>query len=520
VNGPRQLGSNYRLESVIGRGTYGVVWRGLRSTDRRRVAVKVLRPELAEDPGVVSRFVNERRLLLDVTGDNVVGLIDMVVEGDTLALVMEYVDGGDLRGMLRRRKQIPLAEAVDLAEQVLDGLACVHGKGVVHRDVKPENVLLGRSRNGIHALVGDFGVARVAGPSATLNGMTNSIVGTPVYLSPEVASGQPPSHASDLYAVGVLLYEMISGGPPFLSDNPLVLMRMHAEQTATRPEGCPGQLWKAITMLLAKDPKDRPTSAQDAGKALHALAGGLPAAPVVRAPALAPRGGSYPPPPGVAAAGGVSRPLDSVPPSPLRSSPYGSPVAGGAEIRPVAGGSGGGGGRHAAADSRLGRGGRAGRRRAGGPSKALVIGGVVAAFAIGAGVVALAWPSGSGGKPSGGTPSNTPTASTLADRVALTGKNTPVDQITLWTSGGPLVSLSMTAGDQSRTVMVRGVDQLGNDVSPVTVTCAVPAGGPVTLRAGSASGTLVVQPVHAGSTVLSCQSGQAVANATIDVAAK
>ncbi|MFL6074581.1 MAG: protein kinase domain-containing protein [Mycobacteriales bacterium] len=500
------------MESVIGRGTYGVVWRGLRATDRRRVAVKVLRPELAEDPGVVSRFVNERRLLLDVTGDNVVGLIDMVVEGDTLALVMEYVDGGDLRGMLRRRKQIPLAEAVDLAEQVLDGLACVHGKGVVHRDVKPENVLLGRSRNGIHALVGDFGVARVAGPSSTLNGMTNSIVGTPVYLSPEVASGQPPSPASDLYAVGVLLYEMISGGPPFLSDNPLVLMRMHAEQTASRPEGCPGQLWKAITMLLEKDPKNRPTSAQDAGKALHALAGNLPATPVVRAPALTPRG-SYPPPPGTTA-GGVSRPLDSILPS-VRSSPYGSPVAAGAEIRPVAGGSGGG--RHAATDS---RGGRASRRRARGPSKALVIGGVVAAFAIGAGVVALAWPSGSHGKGPTGTPGSSVPATPLADRVGLTGKSTALEQVTLWSSGAPVVTLSMAVNDQSRTVMVRGVDLQGNDVSPITVSCAVPAGGPVTLRAGSAAGTLVVQPVRAGSTVLSCQSGQAVASAAIDVTAK
>jgi serine/threonine protein kinase len=264
----RRLGSRYLLHEPLGRGAMGEVFRGSVRGMREAVAIKVLRAELAADPETVARFVQERSILTELRHPHIVAVEDLVVEGDTLAIVMELVVGSDLRRHLRKHHTLPATTAVDLIIQLLDGLEAVHAAGVVHRDLKPENVLLEQSGNVTFVRLGDFGVSRIAG--ATLARLTGAI-GTPEYMAPELLRGQPASPASDLYAVGIMLYELLAGHTPFAAGDVFAVIRGHGEQAPARPEGVPDQLWRLISRLLEKDPDDRPKSAAAAGAGLRRL---------------------------------------------------------------------------------------------------------------------------------------------------------------------------------------------------------------------------------------------------------
>jgi serine/threonine protein kinase, bacterial len=261
----------------------GVVWRGHDRTTGTVYAIKILRPEYARDPMAVGRFVRERTALVALRHPNVVTVHDMIVEGEQLALVMDMVAGGDLDGLRRARGgRLAPAEAAALAAQVGDGLAAAHAAGIVHRDLKPANVLLGTDR----VLLADFGIALLSDQTRVTS--TGGVLGTPAYLPPEVISGQEPGPAGDVYALGITLYELLIGQPPFTGNTAAVL---HAHGTAAlqRAPGIPDALWAVVSGCLAKDPASRP-QATDVAASAHAFA----AAPAssVTAPAFAawPRG--------------------------------------------------------------------------------------------------------------------------------------------------------------------------------------------------------------------------------------
>ena len=249
------LGSRYFLEEPIGQGGMGVVWRGRDRVAGDVCAIKVLRPELAADPGAVTRFVRERTALVKFRHPNVVTLRDMIVEGDCLALVMDFIEGGDL-GSRRRNGggTLPAVEALRLTAQVCDALAAAHAAGIVHRDLKPANVLLDAGQ----ARLADFGIARVAGESpATTTGM---VMGTIGFMSPEVIRGEAPGPACDVYAVGVTLHELLTGAQPF-SGHAVAVMHSHLDVTPPRPGGMPDRMWALISACLRKDPAARPPAA-------------------------------------------------------------------------------------------------------------------------------------------------------------------------------------------------------------------------------------------------------------------
>ena len=281
----RPVGAHYRAFETLGSGAMGEVRRGESDTGEA-VAIKLLHPAHTSRPGLVARFVNERSVLLDVSAPNVVRVRDLVVDGPTLAIVMDLVPGGDLRRRLVDGGPLPPLEAATFAVGVLRGLQAVHERGVVHRDLKPENVLLARAGDQVVPKIVDFGVSKLTAESST--GQT-SIIGSPAYMAPEMLD-QEPTPRSDLYAVGVMLYELLCGVTPFVTANPLAMMRQHAETQPGRPPQMPQALWDLVAQLLSKDPAARPESAGQVADRLVAVLPslvGLPAATRLTSPPVA-----------------------------------------------------------------------------------------------------------------------------------------------------------------------------------------------------------------------------------------
>ncbi|MFB7124881.1 protein kinase [Kitasatospora sp. NPDC056273] len=280
----RPVGSKYLLDETLGRGATGTVWRGVVREDvqvpgcppGQRVAIKVLREELAADPDVVMRFLRERSLLLRLTHPNIVRVRDLVVEGELLALVMDLVDGPDLARYLRANGPFsPIAGALLMA-QVADALAASHADGIVHRDLKPANVMLASTVvDGVermHPLLTDFGIARLAdSPGVT---RTHEFVGTPAYVAPESAEGRPQTSAVDVYGAGIMLYELVTGRQPFQGDSALAVLQAHLAQEPQRPSTMPEPLWTVIERCLRKDPAQRP-GATSLAHALRVVAAGV-----------------------------------------------------------------------------------------------------------------------------------------------------------------------------------------------------------------------------------------------------
>jgi serine/threonine protein kinase len=266
-----QLGANYIIHERIGRGAFGEVWRGARRDGGGSVAVKMLRHELTVDPLVVTRFLRERDILVGLDHPNVVSVLDLVAEGGKLSIVMQLVEGGDLRHYLCEQGAMASEAVCALLAQVAAGLAAAHAAGVVHRDLKPENVLVDRIGDGAPRVrITDFGVAHLAGqPRLTRR---SGIVGTPTYTAPETAAGHPTTPAVDVYALGIMAYELVYGHPPFEADNTWALLRKHIETAPPRPPEAPDALWDVIASCLAKDPRARPGASTLAGT-LTSLAG-------------------------------------------------------------------------------------------------------------------------------------------------------------------------------------------------------------------------------------------------------
>ncbi|WP_210580157.1 serine/threonine-protein kinase [Streptomyces sp. GESEQ-4] len=254
----RKIGSRYTAHQILGRGSAGTVWLG--EGPDGPVAIKLLREDLASDQELVGRFVQERTALLGLEHPNVVSVRDLVVDGNDLALVMDLVRGTDLRTRLDRDRRLAPEAAVAIVADVADGLAAAHAAGVVHRDVKPENVLLdmqGQLGPGSshRALLTDFGVAKlIDSPRRT---KATKIIGTPDYLAPEIVEGLPPRASVDIYALATVLYELLAGFTPFGGGHPGAVLRRHVTETVVPLPGIPDELWQLLVQCLAKAPASR-----------------------------------------------------------------------------------------------------------------------------------------------------------------------------------------------------------------------------------------------------------------------
>jgi serine/threonine protein kinase len=255
------LNNRYRLLELVGSGGMAVVYRGEDTLLQRRVAVKVLREGFASDPAFLTRFQREARAAANLDHPNIVTVYDVGQDGDRHYIVMEYVDGQDLKTLIRQKGRLGVEETLDIAVQVCAGVGHAHKAGIVHCDIKPQNVLV--TKDG-RAKVTDFGIARALSGS----GITESemVWGSPLYFSPEQAAGEPPSPASDVYSIGVMVYEMLAGSPPFQAEKPAALALMHMREEppplAVRNPQVPSQLEWIVRKVLAKEPSARYRTAE------------------------------------------------------------------------------------------------------------------------------------------------------------------------------------------------------------------------------------------------------------------
>lgn len=294
----RRIGSRYAAHQVIGRGSAGTVWLG--EGPEGPVAIKLLREDLAEDRELVDRFLQERTALMSLDHARVVGVRDLVVDGRDLALVMDLVSGTDLRTRLERERRLLPQAAVAIAADVAEALAAAHAAGLVHRDVKPENVLLDSDAplgagGAPPALLTDFGVAKLIdapsrapqpppkpggrggvpgapprgrgdAPAGTRVPTQRRVIGTPDYVAPEIVEGLPARAAVDIYALATMLYELLAGFTPFGGGHPGAVLRRHVTETVAPLPGIPDELWELLLQCLAKAPASRLRAAELAAR--------------------------------------------------------------------------------------------------------------------------------------------------------------------------------------------------------------------------------------------------------------
>ncbi|HST16349.1 MAG TPA: protein kinase [Gaiellaceae bacterium] len=286
------LAGRYELLEQVGEGGVGVVWRAHDTRLGRDVAVKLLRPSVAGEPEQRRRFEREARTLAALANDHIVRIFDYVGAGEQAFLVMEYVDGGNLAQATRGRLPLSFSEAARYAAPVAQALAYAHGRGVVHRDLAPANILIERDTGRV--LTGDFGLARIARSSSPLT-LTGVLIGTPEFWSPEQAMGRGTDTPCDIYALGCILFLLLSGRLPFEDDDRLALgLRRAHENAPSLRSAAPNASARVISLvdsLLERDPTARPDAASVA-IALARLDVGGDALPSVRdtpdVPSLAP----------------------------------------------------------------------------------------------------------------------------------------------------------------------------------------------------------------------------------------
>ncbi len=265
--------NGYVVRGKLGAGGMGIVYAGDHPVIGKRAAIKVLRPEIAENEEQVKRLVSEARAV-NAVGHR--GIID-VFGYDTLpdgrqCIVMEYLDGEPLADMLlRNRKEkrvMPIPQVMVVLEEMLSALGAAHSAGVIHRDLKPSNIFLCKQRDGMsYVKLLDFGIAKLGVLGATPQTRASMLVGTPSYMAPEQARGGPVSPAMDLYAVGIIAFEMLTGELPFTGESVVEVLMKHAEEPPPKPStllmSIPDDLDELVTKLLAKEPGDRYQSADE-----------------------------------------------------------------------------------------------------------------------------------------------------------------------------------------------------------------------------------------------------------------
>jgi eukaryotic-like serine/threonine-protein kinase len=309
VTTQRRLGDRYELGDTLGRGGMAEVFSGQDQRLNRKVAVKVLRPDLARDPSFQTRFRREAQSAASLNDPNIVAVYDTgedVLDGEgehvmVPYIVMEYVDGHTLRELLSSGRRLLPERALEIMDGVLSALDYSHAHGIIHRDIKPGNVML--TRNG-DVKVMDFGIARAVADSQATMTQGNAVMGTAQYLSPEQARGEVVDARSDLYSAGCLLYELLTGRPPFQGENAVSVAYQHVSEMPTPPSqvdpAVPPVLDALVMKSLAKDPQQRYQTANEFKADVDRALQGLPVTgtiPTIRAtvPAAAATTASIPP---------------------------------------------------------------------------------------------------------------------------------------------------------------------------------------------------------------------------------
>ncbi|MFM1650634.1 Stk1 family PASTA domain-containing Ser/Thr kinase [Brevibacillus sp. B_LB10_24] len=258
----RQLGGRYQLERRVGGGGMAVVYKARDLVLNRPVAVKVLRPQFSVDEDFVQRFRREAQAVASLSHPNVVGVYDVGQEDDTHYMVMEYIEGSTLKEVINEHGALPVKEAVRIAIKICDALDHAHQNHIIHRDIKPHNILIGK--NG-QVKVTDFGIARAV-TSATIT-HTGAVLGSVHYFSPEQARGGVTAEKSDIYSLGIVLYEMVTGQLPFSGDSPISVALKHLQEPLPEPReinpAIPQSVENVILRSLMKDPFMRYASAKE-----------------------------------------------------------------------------------------------------------------------------------------------------------------------------------------------------------------------------------------------------------------
>ncbi|HVM25749.1 MAG TPA: protein kinase, partial [Candidatus Limnocylindrales bacterium] len=282
---PSRLGDRYRIGEPIARGGMATVYRGSDEQLDRPVAIKLMRPDLGEDPQFVQRFEAEARRAASVTHPGLVAVYDVGTEEGMPYIVMELVPGGDLAAAVRHGPMAP-QRAARIASDVAAALEAAHRAGLVHRDVKPGNILLGADGR---ARVADFGIARATGEESLTR--TGAMLGSVEYFSPEQARGERASPASDIYGLGVVLYELLTGARPFSGDSPYAVATARLRQAVPDPRHAnpevPAALAAIVMRAMAVEPSARYRSAKHMRAALERWLDATAAPAAVAAPASA-----------------------------------------------------------------------------------------------------------------------------------------------------------------------------------------------------------------------------------------
>jgi serine/threonine-protein kinase len=295
---PRILAERYRLDEVIGRGGMSTVYRATDLSLDRTVAVKVaLDPLVEQSPIYLARFTREARSAAALNNPAVVTVYDAGADGPTRFIVMEYIRGKSLAEIMSGHKPLGLHEAVRIAEQVAGALSAAHAAGIVHRDIKPGNIMLADDGS---VKVLDFGIARALEGQALTQ--TATVLGTSAYMSPEQALGQPVDARSDIYSLGCVLYEMLTGEPPFIADVAAAVLHQHVrvapKPARERNPNIPPALDVLVMQMIAKSPVDRPQSAAEVRDRLAQAAGnpgpGTDALTTIAMAAMAPTAATVP----------------------------------------------------------------------------------------------------------------------------------------------------------------------------------------------------------------------------------
>jgi beta-lactam-binding protein with PASTA domain len=257
------FGDRYEVEGRIGAGGMAEVWRGHDRVLNRTVAIKTLLPQFASDASFVDRFRREAQAAARLNHPGIVSVYDSGTDGDTPYIVMEFIEGRTLADYLASGKTIPPMESAKIAQDIAEALAVAHAQGVIHRDIKPANVMVTRDGK---LLVMDFGIARlISGPETAPQ--TSAVLGTASYLSPEQAQGQPVDARTDIYALGVVLYEMLTGRPPFTGDSPMAIAYKQVNATPPAPSSAnpdvPPELDAVVMRALSKNPANRYQSGKE-----------------------------------------------------------------------------------------------------------------------------------------------------------------------------------------------------------------------------------------------------------------